>query len=117
IYADNSSKVYLNGILIGASDDSVVNAFVTISTSNPALFVVGVNTIWFDVTNGVNGNPPFANPTAFDYEATVSYGTGPVLVGPPKTKDDCKDGKWQTYNTPRTFKNQGDCIQFVNTGK
>lgn len=40
-----------------------------------------------------------------------------TLVGPPTTKDQCKNGGWMTFNTPRSFKNQGDCIQFVNTGK
>jgi hypothetical protein len=40
-----------------------------------------------------------------------------VGIGPPTTKDQCKNNGWQTFNLPRTFKNQGDCIQFVNTGK
>jgi hypothetical protein len=35
----------------------------------------------------------------------------------PTTKDQCKNGGWQTFDTPRRFENQGDCIQFVNTGK
>lgn len=39
------------------------------------------------------------------------------VVGPPTNKDQCKNGGWMTFNTPRTFKNQGDCIQYVNTGK
>lgn len=39
-----------------------------------------------------------------------------VRVGPPGNSDDCKDGGWQTFNSPREFKNQGDCMQFVNTG-
>lgn len=38
-------------------------------------------------------------------------------VGPPATKDACKNGGWATFTIPRAFKNQGDCIQFVNTGK
>ena len=38
-------------------------------------------------------------------------------VGPPTSKDQCKDGGWQSFNYPRTFMNQGDCIQYVNTGK
>lgn len=38
-------------------------------------------------------------------------------IGPPTTKDQCKNGGWMNFNTPRTFKNQGDCIQYVNTGK
>ena len=34
-------------------------------------------------------------------------------------KDDCKKGGWQTLSRAdgSSFKNQGDCIQYVNTGK
>jgi hypothetical protein len=32
------------------------------------------------------------------------------------SKDACKNGGWALFNTP-TFKNQGDCIKYVNTGK
>lgn len=38
-------------------------------------------------------------------------------VGPPTAKDQCKNGGWQTFDAPRVFKNQGDCVSFVNTGK
>jgi hypothetical protein len=34
----------------------------------------------------------------------------------PTNKDQCKNGGWKTFDSP-AFKNQGDCIQFVNTGK
>jgi hypothetical protein len=37
------------------------------------------------------------------------------LVGPPTTKDQCKDGGWTTFNNP-SFKNQGDCVSYVATG-
>ena len=38
------------------------------------------------------------------------------------TAEDCKNGGFAEYQRVRgdmstTFKNQGDCIQFVNTGK
>ena len=46
--------------------------------------------------------------TTYDFEP---------LVGPPTNKDQCKDGGWSSFDLPRKFKNQGDCIQFVNTGK
>jgi hypothetical protein len=36
------------------------------------------------------------------------------LVGPPTTKEQCKDGGWKTFNSP-SFKNQGDCVSFVAT--
>jgi hypothetical protein len=35
------------------------------------------------------------------------------LITNPETKNDCKKGGWQDYD----FKNQGQCIRFVNTGK
>ena len=41
----------------------------------------------------------------------------PPPVGPPTNKDQCKDDGWKSFNVPRKFKNQGDCIQYVNTGK
>ena len=31
----------------------------------------------------------------------------------PKTKDDCKNGGWVQFG----FKNQGQCIRFIETGK
>jgi len=38
---------------------------------------------------------------------------------PPTNVNQCKNGGWQTlFRTNGTqFKNQGDCIQYVNTGK
>ena len=62
------------------------------------------------------------------HQGTGSYPYTPAIrftsaVPVPQTKDvikdDCKEGGWQnlsrTDGTP--FKNQGDCIQYVNTGK
>ncbi len=37
----------------------------------------------------------------------------PETTSAPTTKDDCKNGGWQTFNPP--FKNQGDCVSFVAT--
>lgn len=38
---------------------------------------------------------------------------------PPVSKDQCKEGGWQLFHRAdgTAFKNQGDCIQYVNTGK
>jgi hypothetical protein len=35
----------------------------------------------------------------------------------PTSKDQCKNGGWASFTSPHPFKNQGDCIQYVNTGK
>jgi hypothetical protein len=42
-----------------------------------------------------------------------------VVYATPKTKDECKDGGWEIVVRAdgSAFKNQGDCIQYVNTGK
>ena len=45
-------------------------------------------------------------------------GVGDIAFTPlPTSKDQCKEDGWQLFNFPFSFKNQGDCIQFVNTGK
>jgi YVTN family beta-propeller protein len=38
-------------------------------------------------------------------------------IGSPTDKSQCKNGGWQTFTLPRTFKNQGACVSFVTTGK
>jgi len=49
--------------------------------------------------------------------ATVALVTGVLGAGPvlaqPTTKADCKKGGWVQFG----FRNQGQCIRFVNTGK
>lgn len=42
------------------------------------------------------------------------YTFDPILVGPPANKDECKNGGWESFNNP-TFKNQGDCISYVQS--
>jgi len=39
------------------------------------------------------------------------------MCGPPVNTGECKDERWRTFNYPRTFENQGDCVSFVNTGR
>jgi hypothetical protein len=47
----------------------------------------------------------------------VTYNFEPYQVA--ANKDDCKKGGWQSVKRAdgSSFKNQGDCIQYVNTGK
>lgn len=42
--------------------------------------------------------------TVFDFEPSLT----------PTTKDECKNGGWMIFNTP-TFKNQGDCVSYVQS--
>jgi hypothetical protein len=38
----------------------------------------------------------------------------PAAAATPTSKDQCKDGGWQTFTDP-SFKNQGDCVSYVAT--
>lgn len=53
----------------------------------------------------------------FPYLTSPSTCAAVPQVGPPTNKDQCKKDGWMSFNVPRKFKNQGDCIQYVNTGK
>ena len=45
-------------------------------------------------------------------------GVGDLAFTPlPTNNDQCKNGGWQRFSFPYSFKNQGDCIQLVDTGK
>jgi hypothetical protein len=44
--------------------------------------------------------------------ATFTVTVRKVLVGPPKTMDECKNDGWQRFNNP-TFPNQGSCVAYT----
>lgn len=59
---------------------------------------------------------------AFALGMTVMTGSVSAAHPQPTTKADCMNGEFAEYTVSGTdltqrFKNQGDCIQFVNTGK
>jgi quercetin dioxygenase-like cupin family protein len=41
---------------------------------------------------------------------------GPACVGPPISESQCKSNGWMTFNVPRRFKNQGECVSYVENG-
>lgn len=46
------------------------------------------------------------------YFDNLSLLSGPILVGPPTDKNQCKNDGWKTFNNP-TFRNQGQCVDYV----
>lgn len=77
-----------------------------------------------DAFLGIRVGEPYADGYTENIDA-IKFGTAAGTttfdlepeIGPPTSRDQCKDGGWQTFNSPKFFKNQGDCIQYVNTGK
>ena len=69
------------------------------------------------VLDGADNCPFTANPNQADFDLDGIGDACDSQTGPPQNMDQCKNGGWQRFDLPRLFKNQGDCIQFVNTGK
>lgn len=69
----------------------------------------GVNVGTFNPSYNVETDLVSFNGQAYDFELYQVAGS----------KEQCKDGGWMsvTRTDGSAFKNQGDCIQFVNTGK
>lgn len=92
---------------------------------------------WFDPSNGLFapiGGSPFANAGTHQFAppGTNSGGNSdwvlvlnfddfsfPPPITVPKTKAECKDGGWQhrARADGSSFRNQGACVSYVNTGK
>jgi hypothetical protein len=63
----------------------------------------GVNVGTFNPSYDVETDLVDFNGTVYDFQLA------------PTSKDQCKNGGWQTFTNP-TFKNQGDCVSYVATG-
>jgi quercetin dioxygenase-like cupin family protein len=66
---------------------------------------VPVETVQTFVVPGVGSPPP-------PFSVNV-----PQACGAPLVVDECMDHGWFDFTYPRTFSNQGDCIQYVQTGQ
>ncbi len=69
------------------------------------------------VLDAADNCPLVFNPDQADFDLDGIGDTCDAQTGPPRNKEQCKNGGWMRFDFPRTFSNQGDCIQFVNTGK
>jgi hypothetical protein len=104
-------KVYINSVLVHTGT-SWENYYRYDSEASAEQSPRIIKTVLFRAGGAaVPGNA--GNGFLFD---NLSLTSGPVLVGPPTSKEECKNDGWKKFNNP-SFKNQGDCIKFVNTGK
>lgn len=78
------------------------------------------NGVFAYVTNSNSGNVSVIATSTNTVAATVTVGDGPagVAITPgtrpsPTSKRQCKNGGWEAFG----FKNQGQCVRFVETGK
>jgi hypothetical protein len=100
-----------NGTILGTPGGPASYTLAQISAACPNAVVAG-----FGVNIGSN-NPGYDVETDLvDFNGTT-YDFEPYEVA--TSKDACKNGGWQTLRRAdgSSFKNQGDCIQYVNTGK
>ena len=68
------------------------------------------------ITSG-NTAPGPSESSTVDIVVMDDFIYGEPLVGPPVNADECKKGGFSNFEFPRVFKNQGDCVKFVKTGK
>jgi hypothetical protein len=96
----------------------------TLSAAFPTVSVPGTCNWWNSPTGPTAGSNPGG--TGAGVGPNVSYkpwlntpAPGAVCGSIATNKNQCKDGGWMTLFRAdgSTFKNQGDCIQYANTGK
>lgn len=100
-------KVYIDGILVHTGTswenyyrfDSEASAEQSPRIVKTVIFRTAGTAVPSNVSNGF----------LFD---NLSLTSGPVLVGPPTSKDQCKKDGWKAFNNP-SFRNQGQCVKFV----
>jgi hypothetical protein len=68
------------------------------------------------ITSG-NTAPGPSESGSVDVVVMDDFVYGEPMVGPPTNAEDCKQDGWSEFEFPRAFKNQGDCVKFVTTGK
>jgi sugar lactone lactonase YvrE len=71
----------------------------------------GRNILRFPPAGGAAAPEPFASGLGFPWDLVIV--TMPSNPTDPTIKTECKEDGWLSFD----FKNQGDCIQFVNTGE
>lgn len=108
-----SSRSYSNGscTVVAGGGGAPFYTLPGLKAACPNAVVVG-----FGVNIGSN-NPSYnVEADLVDFNGTV-YNFEPYVVA--NNKDVCKNGGWQMYTRAdgSGFKNQGDCIQYTNTGK
>lgn len=115
-FAGGSAIWWSSNPIPGAPNRDTFVTWSTILANNPNAVIVG----GFGINQG-SGNPAL---TASTDVLTIGYGSECVTYDfepfeVASDKETCKNGGWKTLRRAdgSSFKNQGDCIQYVNTAK
>jgi quercetin dioxygenase-like cupin family protein len=69
------------------------------------------------VHRGIAGDAPVETVQTFLVPAGSAFSVNvPKACGAPLAVDECMGNGWSAFDYPRTFSNQGDCIQYVYQG-
>jgi hypothetical protein len=113
----------------GAAPLHVAGPYNSLNVGTPTSQLVAVGTdadtdavFWntshapFYADGGAAGVGIFREDTGWTPNGTVAFEitATATLVGPPTNKDQCKNGGWALFNNP-SFKNQGECVSFVQS--
>jgi hypothetical protein len=116
IKANNPDAVILEGFGInqGSGNPGLISG-VDALTINCLTYDFEPDTDNDGIGDGADNCPTVANADQSDIDGD-GIGDACDTSTKPTSKDQCKNGGYTRFNDP-TFKNQGDCIQYVNTGK
>ena len=87
------------GVLLATMTATTVDVWTTLAVAAPGIRSIGIVSL--------------QAATYFDNLRITYVGTGPGSGNNPTSQDQCKKGGWELYG----FKNQGQCVKFVETGK
>lgn len=105
--ANDVVKIYIDGVLVktGTSWEDYFRDW------QPLIAPPTVDSLLFRTGGGVGNEAPATLGFGFLVD-NLSLLSGPILVGPPTNKDQCKKDGWRSFNNP-SFKNQGQCVSYV----
>jgi sugar lactone lactonase YvrE len=119
---DSSGNLYVSNNLTGIIQKYSPSGADLGPFASPATYGIAFDSLgnlWSSTgssISGINRIEKFS-PTGEDLGGFGVPGRDLAIVPGPVTVDQCKSGGWRTVEFPRIFKNQGDCIGFVNDGR